>query len=103
MSCNDSALSSEYAVSCNFFSCSEFEYFLAKILKRQSFRLVFFVFFCFFCLFDIRGINIKIKQMFQGFFCVCVTKTFIAFYRWTQPSDSNSYKVSHNIQLIHYH
>lgn len=36
---NDSALSSECAVSCHFFGRSDFEYFLTKILKRQSFSV----------------------------------------------------------------
>lgn len=101
---NDSASSSEYAVSCNSFDCSDFQYFLTKILKRQRF-----------CLFDIRGVNIKIKQTFQVvgfvgfglilvFFCLVgcffVRKAFITFYMWTQPSGSNSYKVSEHFQLF---
>jgi len=50
---NDSALSSEYIVSCSFFSCADFECFLTKILRRQGF-----------CLFQIGVINTKVKQTF---------------------------------------
>lgn len=66
---NNSALSSEYAVSCNFFGCSDFEYFLNKILKRQSF-----------CLFDIRAINIKINQTFQVVSFLCEENLYCFLY-----------------------